>query len=226
MLTFSEKKFSVIYGFIVLAELITESSEDFASFHYGFKPAIVISLLIFFWMHSKTLNKNLRLITVAALLFSLVGDVLLMFVESSATYFLFGLVAFLIAHVMYVIAFLKHRNKTLNPFGFIMLLILYALGLFYLLNKGLHEMFIPVIIYMLVILSMSTSAFLRQGNAPRLSYILVLLGALFFMISDSILALNKFHEPLAYSNISIICTYALAQYLIIIGLLKLAKAGR
>lgn len=221
MLTASEKKFSIIYSFIVIAELITGSSGDLLSFHYLFKPAILISLFIFFLLKCKTLNKPLRLMIAFALLFSLAGDILLMFVDKSPNYFLFGLVAFLLAHVMYVIAFLKHRNKTLNPFGFIAFLIVYAAGLFYLVKDGLNEMLIPVLIYMLVILSMSTAAYLRKGTISKLSYTLVFLGALFFMLSDSILALNKFYEPLAYSNISIMLTYAIAQYLIIFGILKL-----
>ena len=226
MLTSSEKKFSIVYCLIVIAELITGSLEDFSSLHYLFKPAIVISLLIFFLLKCKTLNKKLRLIIASALLFSLAGDILLMFVDRSPNYFLFGLVAFLLAHVMYVIAFLKHRNKTLNPFGFIAFLIVYAAGLFYLVKDGLNEMLIPVLIYMLVILSMSTAAYLRKGTISKLSYTLVFLGALFFMLSDSILALNKFYEPLAYSNISIMLTYAIAQYLIIFGILKLDSTSR
>ncbi|MFT4610948.1 MAG: putative membrane protein YhhN [Glaciecola sp.] len=226
MLTSSEKNFSIVYSIIVITELISGTLEDFTSFNYIFKPAIVISLLIFFWIKSEGLDKKLQLIITSALVFSLIGDILLMFVDVSPNYFLFGLVAFLLAHVMYVIAFLKHRNKTVNSFGFLTFLILYAAGLFYLLKDGLNEMLIPVTIYMLVILSMSIAAFLRQGNIPKLSYTLVLLGALFFMMSDSILAVNKFYAPLAYSNISIMVTYALAQYLIIVGILKLAKASR
>jgi uncharacterized membrane protein YhhN len=226
MLTRSEKKFSVVYSLIVIAELICGYIEDAIFFHYIFKPAIVVSLLIFFWLHSKALDKGLRLIIASALLWSLVGDILLMFVTISSNYFLFGLVAFLLAHVLYVIAFIKHRNTTRNPFVFITFLIVYAGGLFYLLKDGLNSMLIPVIIYMLVILSMSTAAFLRKGNTPKLSYILVFLGAITFMISDSTLALNKFYTPLAYSHISIMATYALAQYLIIIGILKLVKASR
>ncbi|MEH6535534.1 MAG: lysoplasmalogenase [Psychroserpens sp.] len=226
MLTVSEKKFSVIFSLIVIAELFFESSERLIQFHYISKPAIVLSLLVFFWIKSKTLSKSLRYIIASALLFSLLGDLLLMFVEVSASYFLLGLVAFLIAHIMYVIAFLKHRNNAVKPFGFIAILLVYACGLFYLLKEGLNEMLIPVIIYMIVILSMSTAAFTRRDNVPKLSYILVFLGAICFMISDSILALNKFFRPFEYANFGIMLTYALAQYLIIIGILKLSKASR
>ena len=79
---------------------------------------------------------------------------------------------------------------------------------------------------MLVILSMATAAFLRQGRVSKLSYRLVFFGAIMFMVSDSILALNKFYQPLPYSNIWIMFTYAIAQYVIIIGIFKLAKPSR
>jgi len=226
MLSASEKKFSLLFSLIVILELASGSMESFEHLHYIFKPLIVVSLLVFFWIKSKTFENTLRTIIASALLFSLIGDVLLMFVAISSNYFLLGLVAFLLAHVMYMIAFLKHRNKDLKPFGFIAFLVVYACGLFYLTKDGLHDMLIPVIIYMIVILGMSTSAFLRCGNTSKFSFILVFLGAILFMVSDSILALNKFHEPLAYSKISIILTYALAQYLIVIGILKIENMPR
>lgn len=222
----SEKTFSLIFCFIVIAELIFGSIPSLEHFHFASKPAIVGSLLTFFWIKSKTLDKTLRLLITLALLFSLLGDVLLLFIAESPNYFLTGLIAFLIAHIMYVISFLKHRNKTLKPLGFVILLLAYGLGLFYLLKDGLNEMLVPVIIYMIVILSMATTAFLRRGSVSKRSYILVFFGALMFMISDSILALNKFYSPLAYANIYIMLTYAIAQFLIVIGILKLSQTPR
>jgi len=156
-----------------------------------------------------------------ALIFSLLGDILLLFVDQSEHFFTLGLVAFLTAHLMYVLLFLKHRNTDKSPFGFIALLLIFAASLFYFLKDGLGVMLIPVVVYMVVILAMSTTAYLRKNKANTLSYGLVFLGALFFMASDSILALNKFHQPIPWSNISIMVTYAIAQYLIVLGVLKL-----
>jgi uncharacterized membrane protein YhhN len=226
MLTTLEKKFCFIYSLIVLIELISGSIDALSILHYVFKPAIVISLLIFFFLKCKSINKSLRLLIILALWFSLAGDILLMFVEKSPNYFLFGLVAFLLAHIMYVIAFLKHRNKALNAYWFMALLMIFAVSLFYVIQDGLKEMLVPVIIYMLVILCMSATAYLRKGTVSKLSYTLVFIGALFFLWSDSILALNKFYEPLPFSNISIMLTYAIAQFLIILGIVKLDQAVR
>lgn len=223
MLTNTEKKFSILYFIIVLFELLTGSTESLQHAHYIAKPALVISLIFLFVSTSKTILKSIKRLTIVALSFALLGDILLMFVWQSPHFFTFGLVAFLIAHVLYVLVFLKHRNQQKSSLGFITILLVYAVILFYLLKDGLGEMLIPVLVYMLVILSMATTAFLRKNKVNTLSYNLVFLGALFFMISDSLLAINKFYRPIPLSNISIMVTYALAQYLIVIGILKLKK---
>lgn len=223
-LTNTEKQFSILYFVIVLIELITASAASLEQVHYIAKPAIVISLIFLFVKTSGHLSESIKRMTLLALVFSLLGDVLLMFVSQSAHFFTIGLVAFLVAHLMYILVFLKHRNKNKSTIGFIILLLAYASGLFYVLKDGLGDMLVPVIIYMLVILAMATSAFLRQGNVTKLSYNLVFIGAIFFMVSDSILALNKFYQPIPLSNIIIMVTYALAQNLIVLGILKLKNS--
>lgn len=223
MFTNTEKQFSILFFIIVLIELLTGSTASLQNVHYIAKPAIIISLIFLFIKTSESLTKPIKNLTLLALIFSLLGDVLLMFVDTSEHFFTLGLVAFLTAHIMYVFLFLKHRNMDRSPFGFITLLLIYATSLFYFLKDGLAEMLIPVVVYMIVILAMATSAYLRKNKANILSYGLVFLGALFFMASDSILALNKFYEPIPWSNISIMVTYAIAQYLIVIGILKLKE---
>ena len=220
MLTKTEKTFSTFFFLILIAELLCGSIESLSQLHYITKPSIVISLIFFFWKEGQRLSKSIRNLTLLALIFSLLGDVLLMFVDQSPDYFMFGLVAFLLAHVMYVLVFLKHRNPSKSILGFLAILIVYAFGLFYLLKDGLGEMLIPVLMYMTVILTMSATAFLRKGMVSKRSYNLVFLGAILFMISDSILALNKFYTAMPLSNISIMLTYALAQYFIVFGIKK------
>lgn len=219
MLTKTETSFSILFFIIVIAELICGSIESLSQFHYFTKPLILISLIIFFCKQSKHLDKRIRNITLIALIFSLTGDILLMFVNTNPNFFIGGLIAFLLAHLMYISVFYKSRNKTASPFPITIILLMYASGIFYFLKDGLGDMLIPVLVYLLVILIMAATAFIRK-RSNRNSYILIFAGAIFFMISDSLLALNKFHEPLPFSNISIILTYALAQYFIVLGVLK------
>lgn len=221
MLSKSELKFSIVYFLIVTVHLICGLDSELAYLTYVTKPAIVGSLLMFFFIHSKDLGKSIRLLMLLALLFSLLGDIALLFDHISSSYFIMGLVSFLLAHVMYILIFLKHRNTSSKPYGFLALILLYAVSVFFYLKDGLGDMLIPVAVYMIVILGMATSAFLRRKSVNTKSFTWVLIGAILFLVSDSILAIDKFHHALPLSSVSIMLTYALAQYCIVIGILKL-----
>lgn len=215
-----EKSFTIVFCVIVLAELISGNIESLSQIHYITKPLILVSLIIFFGKHSKALDVKTKSILLFALAFSLLGDILLMFVDIAANFFIGGLVAFLLAHIMYILIFLKQREQHRVKPAFIAIVLLYAGGLFYILYPGLGDMLIPVIVYMTAILIMVVSASLRKKSISNNNYNLVFIGALFFMISDSILAVNKFHHPVPLSGILIMTTYATAQYLIVMGMLK------
>lgn len=220
MLSKTTQKFTGIYLILVIIELVCGYVSELAHLHYFSKPLIVISLLIFFFSQSRILDKPIKILMLLALLFSLIGDVALLFDTINPLYFIVGLASFLIAHIMYVLVFLKQRDLKKSPLVFIGLMLIYAAFLFYMVNDGLGDLLIPVIVYMIVILSMSTSAFIRQKHLNLKSYNWVFVGALLFMLSDSILALNKFYQPNELSSIFIMLTYALAQYCIVIGILK------
>lgn len=220
MLTKTDRYFAILFMLLLLAELICGSVASLSTLHYMTKPSLLIALIYYFNNQSKGLSVKTRITTLAALGFSLLGDILLMFVDQSPRFFMLGLVSFLLAHVFYCIVFLANRNPKINPLGLILILIIYSIPIFYLLKDGLSDLLVPVIMYMAVILSMVITAFLRQKKTAPKSFILVFLGALLFLVSDSILALNKFFMPLSFANFSIMLTYGLAQYFIVLGLLK------
>ena len=180
-----KQKFVIIFAVIVLAELFLMNIDSVFSFHYFTKPLIVGSLIAYFIPHSKHLIKSTKNLTLFALVFSVIGDMLLMFTDKSPHYFTSGLVAFLLAHVMYILVFLKNRNAQVRLYGIIILLAIYGSILFYFLKDGLSDMLIPVLVYMLVILTMATTAFWRKENVNKQSFYLVFIGALFFIFSDN-----------------------------------------
>lgn len=157
---------------------------------------------------------------VVALLFSLGGDVLLLFTNHNNNFFIFGLISFLIAHIAYIVLFSKQRNQKLAVWKPFTTILIYAIGFFLLLKNSLADMLLPVAVYMLVITLMAVFAFTRKGNVLKSSFIWVFSGALFFMLSDSLIALNKFYTQIPNSAIWIMSTYALAQFLIVMGVLK------
>jgi uncharacterized membrane protein YhhN len=87
------------------------------------------------------------------------------------------------------------------------------------LNENLGALKIPVIVYILGILTMAIAAFGRKDRVDPTSFNLVFLGALFFVLSDSILAINKFLVAVPGAHILVMGTYAAAQFFIVKGLL-------
>lgn len=185
---------------------------------FGLEVALkgmIIPILIFYYITS--IRRNIDIPVLAALLLSWAGDVAIDFS------FIPGLAFFLLSQIMYIIAFTRIPGKSVVFYSKIYLfipLVLFGIALVSILYKNLDGMRVPVIIYAAVILTMVAAAINRMERVNRLSYIYVLSGAILFVISDSLISINKFYAPFRYSGIAIMSTYILAQYLIIYGIVK------
>jgi uncharacterized membrane protein YhhN len=159
---------------------------------------------------------------VSALFCSLLGDVFLLFETTYSLFFTLGLTSFLVAHVLFTCLFMSKWNRQADTnFKWIILsFFTYGIILFFLLKDNLGALQIPVILYILGILSMVITAYKRKESVPKPSFNLVFLGALFFVVSDSVLAIDKFLTAIPLSHSIIMGTYAIAQYLITKGVLN------
>ena len=164
-------------------------------------PAIVLAV----WVSARNRRLLGRLVT-TGLLFSALGDALL-----EAGSFLPGLVAFLAAHVAYVAAFVSDERRLrlarLVPFA------AWTAGAFSLLRPGLGEMTVPVAVYIGVITLMLWRAAARVGSSttPPLAARLGLAGAIAFGASDTLLAFDRFLQPIEGAHIPILVFYWLGQ---------------
>lgn len=212
------KIFLCFFIILVISELFVISTPDIDQYRLVSKPAILLSLLLFYAFNSRHLKWEARIITILALGLSLFGDTLLLFENENSGFFIAGLISFLLAHICYIIVFSKDRHPKKYKYIFFLMLAAYSVFFFQLIHEGLSSMLIPVLMYVLVILGMVSTAFLRRLD-PLLSYNLILGGAFLFLISDSLLAYNKFYSPVENANIWIMFTYAMAQLCIVIGLI-------
>jgi len=209
-----------LIGFLItsLGELISVINNFQA--HYIFKPLIVPMLIGYYFFSTDSKNINF----IRALFFCWVGDFLLMF-GSDEIYFMLGLVAFLIGHIYYILSFrqlVSGQPSTLLPtqrLRYTFPIFLAGTGLIVILYPGLGPLKIPVIIYATVLMIMVSFALYRTGRTNKSSFVFVFAGAIFFMISDSLLALNKFYSSFALASLAVMSTYILAQYLIVKGAL-------
>ena len=187
------------------------------------KPAIIPILGFGVYLYRKFPTKNALLL---ALLFSWIGDVILLFADIAEIYFILGLISFLISHVVFCVVFnnqikTKARKNSI-AFGIGSFIIaLYLIGMLSVLLPFLGDLKIPVTVYASVISIMVLFAFngFFVWKNPGNKYIFI--GAIAFVLSDSILAMNKFYAPIERSSFLIMLTYLVAQYLIVVGILKL-----
>ena len=187
------------------------------------KPLILIGLILYFFQITKPIASTLLTKSIlAALIFSWIGDVLLMWSEL----FVFGLGSFLMAHVCYIIGFKvaqKNPEKIesvnfLKLFAFNLPIYLIAAFLYYLVHTNLGSLKIPVIVYILVIVSMLSTARERFGKVSSSSFWQVFVGGSLFFISDGIIAISRFYQNFPESGILIMGTYAVGQLLIVMGI--------
>ena len=166
-------------------------------------------------------NKKYLLLT--ALFFSWLGDILLLNIYGDKNLFVFGLSAFLLAHVFYIILFMKEQGAVVitksNLKLFIAaLIIVWLISIVRYLLPYLQGMKIPVLVYVLVISLMALAALNRTKSVSTLGGVLVFLGAILFMLSDMFIAIDKFSNPFDQSRALVMSTYLAAQLMIVGGI--------
>ena len=169
------------------------------------KPIPVLCLMI--WLRFTARGRYATLL-LAGLAFSLLGDVVL---EASDSLFVPGLLAFLVAHLWYIAAFLSatRRLALLRALPFAA----WGVGAYLTLQPNLGGMAAPVGAYVVVICSMMwrASARVGEGGAARSDQWAALIGAILFALSDTLIALNRFNAPIAGARYAIIGLYWLGQ---------------
>ncbi len=184
------------------------------------KPLLIPSLIFYF---SQTAPASpLNRFIYGALFFSFLGDTLIMLESRSEVFFLAGLISFLLAHLIYILINMNAVSTTersLKPEWSDLIFVLYGFAIFATINDNLGDMYIPALIYTVVICMMAITAKKRRHKADRQSFWLIICGATLFMLSDSILAYNKFNQAFAAADFLIMLTYIAAQFLIVRGLI-------
>jgi uncharacterized membrane protein YhhN len=189
------------------------------------KPFLLPFLILGVYFHSDFSSKKFL---ITALVFSWIGDIILLFADRDEMYFIAGLIAFLLSHITYILLFNKQikpkktRSKAVYWVG-VTAIIAYFIVMMSLLFPSLNGLTIPVFVYALVISTMLLFAFkgFLIWHKPGNWYILI--GAIVFVSSDSILAFNKFYQPVVLDSFLIMITYLVAQYLLVCGIFELNK---
>lgn len=151
----------------------------------------------------------------------LVGDVLLEFRTPQT--FLPGMLAFLVGHLGYIAATL--RRERAPALALALPFAAWVGWAVWITWAGLGAMRVPVVLYTLVIFVMMWRAAALWSARRTLGAALILVGAVSFGFSDTLIALDRFHKPIPGARVPIILTYWLGQALMTAGWLRTRAQG-
>ncbi|MCX8094569.1 MAG: lysoplasmalogenase [Caldisericia bacterium] len=183
-----------------------------------FSKTLLMPILLLYYIFSA---KNINFLLIFALILSFFGDTFLLF-ETKKTYFKFGLFSFLLSHIFYLLTFLISLNflKEGVPFYifiFIVPYLIYGFTFYKKLFPEIEDVKKEILIYIIVISLMSFFTIPRFYLFSLKNSLLIFIGSILFIISDSLLSLQIFKGKVKKNSILIMLTYGLAQFLIISG---------
>ena len=225
----SFKRFSQLY-YLLVAVFMSTVLFDLPWLHYMVKPLFMIMLILFLhWQIGGKYNFFFKAVQFG-LFFSWIGDIALMFDEQVEILFVVGLAAFLVAHLGYSLGFvgnIRDSKEKLQVGKGVVTAIPFAAFtgcFFYYMKDGLPaELFVPVLAYTIVISIMGITAALRHGHVGSKTFQWVLWGAILFILSDCVIAVNKFVIDFEYDAILNMALYLSGQYMITVGAVHHSK---
>ncbi len=174
--------------------------------HYAFKPLTMVLIISLAWERTLYSPSSYGYLVISGLCLSLLGDIFLMLPKNRIKP---GLVAFLAAHTLYIFAFSQgiriHSFLTAGPI-LILGIVIYAL-----IFQNIKSLRLPVLIYILVVSLLAWLAVNRYLTFGGQKSLLVMVGGLLFFVSDSVLAINRFHKKFWLAEILVLSTYFAAQ---------------
>ena len=199
---------SVAIGLAALLDIRAVLAGDAAQ-EYVFKPLATVLILVLAATGPAPVHASPRGLVVAGLVASLAGDVFLML---PGEWFVPGLAAFLVAHVLYTVAFTRDGWRA-TPWPALACALYVTALLWWILPRAGHVQG-PVTVYALVIGIMAWQALQRALAWRTTGPVLAAAGAVLFVVSDSALAANRFAEPFWWAPVAVMGTYVPAQWLI------------
>ena len=225
MLETGQKKIIILFWVIATMDLAGIAA-NIEKFHFALKPLLVPTLIWLLYVTQPVSTQKKLLF--AGLLLSWLGDLFLLFEYIHPLFFIAGLACFLTTHIFYISYFLSTRSKQKSLLKsqpvFIACVLAYGITLVWQLYPFLGNLAVPVMVYaglICVMLLCSLHLFFKVNKKAGVSFVV---GAMAFVVSDSLLAINKFYQPFALAGVIIMLTYCVAQFFIVYGFIQQYKS--
>lgn len=201
----------LVLAFIAATLAVAAHQHDQLVLIYIFKPLGTLLILFFALAYRSKIRLAYSRWICLGLLFSLVGDVLLIWPDK---FFVAGLAAFFFTHLAYLTAFTRDAKFPANWLLWTVFLIIAAEDFRQLHARLPRGLGLPVALYAVALATMTAQAIGRSIRLRSFASKLAAIGAILFLLSDTLLAWNRFQKPIAAAPALILSLYYAAQFLI------------
>ena len=212
--------FTISYFSILIIDIVVKFNLEKIPFRFFTKPLIIVFLLLFYWVNNKGGFTKKHFFMIIALFFFLMGDMFLLF-KDVATLFSLGMLSFVLGKLFYAFRFSNQNDfKLTRLFPILSFCFIYIFIILSVIYDNLGSYFFPVLIYLFIAMLVLQFAYLRKSEVNYKSYLIVGIGILFSILSDSIAVLSRFYyNGFFYEKITVILFYGISQYLIVVGII-------
>lgn len=169
---------------------------------YILKPLTTIFIILIPIFYGKREENHFTHFVIAALFLCLIGDMFLL--RDSG--FIYGLISFLIAHLVFLYSFTLFGGMKYYWFPLIILTLI-GIGFYMFLSDNLGDLSIPVVVYITIIIIMCWQGISLYVWKKKRVFLLIAFGVILFLVSDSILAIEKFKNIFDLSFFLVLVTY-------------------
>lgn len=176
--------------------------------HYAFKPLTMLLILSLALEKALSSPSFYGYLVVCGLGLSLLGDIFLMLPKDRIKP---GLVAFLAAHILYIIAF--SRGIQVRSFGVAVPVLILGASVYARIFRSIEGLRLSVLVYIFVISALVWVAINRHLSVADRASLFIMVGALLFFFSDAVLAIDRFYRKFFLADVFVLITYFTAQLL-------------
>lgn len=203
-------RWAVLVGVVAVLAIAGALLPDLRALHYVAKPLATLLVVRLVWRAAAP-QPDYRRAVLAGLLLSTLGDVWLMLPWDA---FVAGLASFLVAHLAYLFAFTRRERLEPLRWPFLAYAALAAAVLSLLWPRLPDALRLPVLVYVVALAAMAAQAAVVALRQPSRGSTAAALGGLSFVVSDALLAIDRFHTPLPLAPLWVLASYWIAQFLI------------
>lgn len=211
--------------FILLTAVVATKAFGLTPILLLLKPLLILLLLVLIYRSSLINSQpNFKKLVIAALGFSFIGLLVLSLETTGNQFFLYSLILFLVGHLFYLSAFVYDilRNKSFNyhwgQLAVGAMVVVYGVE-FFILNRSIFDqLWLPVLLYTIVITALGVATVMRNASLQRRNYFFVATGAMMLIFADSLFAIQKFVITVDWIAPLMLIVFFSGHYLMVKGI--------